>query len=448
MSLRGGYPPREQNHMPSVTVPETRLIGKGNRNELLDGASLREIVRSAVEEWPVRAPSRVLGIIPDKTRTFSPAVVHEVLAACRDRGFQLDFLIATGTHAAMTDAESAYFLKTEGHEDLFRGAAIASHSTDPDHLLNLGTLEAGVVRELSQGLLTDPIPVRVNRLTLEYDLLVVIGPVFPHEVIGMSGGWKYFFPGISGAELIDHSHWLGALLGISRIIGRAETPIRQLVETAGQMVLAERPVTCFSLVLSPRGLHGLYHGDPVASHRAAARLSHDINVVWTDRLYKRIVAQCPAKYDELWTGGKLAYKTQEVVDMGGQIVLHAPHLDLIAPQHPDVEKIGYHCLHYFLGQWDRFKNIERSSLAHSTHVSGPGVYDNGVETLNARRVLASKVGPEHCQSINLDYMPPDSIDFGTRKPFGDDPDTLWVPQAGEQLYLPAGRRHEFEHSTT
>jgi nickel-dependent lactate racemase len=429
--------------MPSITALATRLIGKGNRDELMDAASIREIVRSSVEEWPVQSPARVLGIIPDKTRTFAPQVIHELLAACRDRGYHLDFLVATGTHLAMTEAESAYFLKTSGHEDLFRDAIIANHSTDPSQLTTLGTLEAGTVRELSNGLLTEEIPVRMNRLALEYDLLVVIGPVFPHEVIGMSGGWKYFFPGISGAELIDHSHWLGALLGISAVIGRSETPVRRLVEKAGEMVLAKKPVMCFSPVLSPRGLHGLYHGDPVASHRAAASLSREVNVVWTDRLYKRVVAQCPTKYDELWTGGKLAYKTQEVVKSGGQIVLHAPHLDLIAPQHPDVEKIGYHCLNYFLGQWDRFKDTEPSSLAHSTHVSGPGVYEEGVETLHARRVLSSKVSEERCAAINLDYLPPDSIDFGKHLPFGDDEDTLWVPQAGEQLYLPRERKAEF-----
>ncbi len=410
----------------------------------MDGASIREIVRASVDEWQVTAPARVLGIIPDKTRTFSPQVVHELLSACHDRGLALDFLIATGTHAAMTDAESAYFLKSAGHEDLFRNAAIANHSTIPANLISLGTLEASTVRELSGGLLTDEIPVRVNRLTMDYDLLVVIGPVFPHEVIGMSGGWKYFFPGISGAELIDHSHWLGALIGINNVIGRSETPVRRLVERAGEMVLERRPVQCFSLVLSPRGLHGLYCGDPVESHRAAAKLSREVNVVWTDRRYKRVVAECPTKYDELWTGGKLAYKTQEVVEHGGQIVLHAPHLDLIAPQHPDVEKIGYHCLNYFLGQWDRFKDTERSSLAHSTHVSGPGEYRDGVETLHARRVLASKISAEQCASINLDYMPPGSIDFLTREPFGEAEDTLWVGQAGEQLFLPSDRRHEFE----
>src|SRR5690349_16049147 len=114
--------------MPSTTALATRLTGKGSRDELLNEASIREIVRASVEEWPVKSGSRVLGIIPDKTRTFSPKVVHELLSACQDRGFHLDFLIATGTHAAMTVDESAYFLKSKGHEDLFRNAAIANHT--------------------------------------------------------------------------------------------------------------------------------------------------------------------------------------------------------------------------------------------------------------------------------------------------------------------------------
>lgn len=431
----------------STLLTTTPLNGEGRHDGLLDSTLLREIVRTGVANWPVRSGAKVLGIIPDKTRTFSPRVIHEILAACRDRGYQLDMLVATGTHAGMTDDEIAYFLKSNDQPELFTRTTIANHSTAPDQLVDLGTIDAATIQQISGGLLTDEVPVRVNSRVLDYDLLVVIGPVFPHEVIGMSGGWKYFFPGISGSEIIDHSHWLGALVGIRHVIGRSETPVRRMVEHAGTLMEAQRPVTCFSLVISPRGLHGLFHGTPVESHRAAARLSRDVNVVWTDRKYKRVVAECPTKYDELWTGGKLAYKTQEVVELGGQIVLHAPHLDLIAPQHPEVEQIGYHCLPYFLGQWEKFRHAERSSLAHSTHVSGPGVYENGVETLDARRVLASQVSPERCASINLDYMDPASIDFATKQPFGDDPDTLWVAQAGEQLYLPADQRAAFEEAS-
>ena len=219
----------------------------------------------------------------------------------------------------------------------------------------------------------------MNRRIFGYDLAVIVGPVFPHEVVGMSGGWKYFFPGIAGVEVINQSHWLGALIGISDIIGRSETPVRRMVEKAGEMVGGRLPVVCLSLVLGQHDLRGLYFGDPVASHRAAAALSRDVNILWTDRRYRRVVAECPIKYDELWTGGKLAYKTQEVVEQGGEIVMYAPHLDKIAPQHPDVEKVGYHCLAYFRGQGDRFKDVEASSIAHSTHVAGPGTYSGGEE---------------------------------------------------------------------
>ena len=411
------------------------LIGQGTKEGLLASQAIGEIVDAGLSELPVRAGSRVLAIVPDNTRSFEPAVVHRFLAGCRDRNARCDVLIANGTHAAMSEEKIDRFLCRRAALELFRDVQVYNHATRPDHLATLGTLDAMSVSDLSCGRLSEAVEITVNRRIFDYDLLIIIGPVFPHEVVGMSGGWKYFFPGISGVEVINQSHWLGALIGIHDIIGRSETPVRRMIERAGTLVAAKKPVACLSLVLSSHDVHGLYFGDPVASHRAAAALSQDVNIIWTPRRYRRIVAECPAKYDELWTGGKLAYKTQEVVEQGGEIVMYAPHLDRIAPQHPDVENVGYHSLAYFLGQWDRFRGIEPSSIAHSTHVAGPGTYESGEEVLWARRTLASGISREHCESINLDYLDPDTISFADRRPFGEAEDTLWVPQAGEQLFM-------------
>jgi hypothetical protein len=143
------------------------------------------------------------------------------------------------------------------------------------------------------------------------------------------------------------------------------------------------------------------------------------------------VAQCTPKYQDLWTAGKLAYKTQEVVAEGGEIVMYAPHLEKITPLHLDVETIGYHCLPFFLEQWDKYNDYERSSLAHSTHVAGPGRFENGVETLAARRILVSKISPERCKAVNLEYLSPEDVE----KKYRNDPDTLWIEKAGEQLMM-------------
>jgi nickel-dependent lactate racemase len=411
------------------------VIGRGIAAGPLALTEVRETIDEGVAALGLHRGQRVLAIVPDKTRSFEPRVVHRFLEGCAAAGASCTVLIANGTHAEMTAGEIDAFLLRDSAPELFSNVPVLNHRTVAEDLMLLGTISSNCVREVSGGRITGDIPVTVNRRIFDYDLLVIVGPVFPHEVVGMSGGWKYFFPGIAGLEIINQSHWLGALIGIRDIIGRSDTPVRRLIEHAGEMVAARSQVACISLVMRGHDLHGVYFGDPVASHRAAAKLSREVNIIWTDRRYKRVVAECPAKYDELWTGGKLAYKTQEVVEQGGQIVMYAPHLSLIAPQHPDVERVGYHCLDYFLGQWDRFSAAEPSSLAHSTHVSGPGEYASGVEKLAARRVLASQVPCERCEAINLDYMDPALISFDGKAPFGNDEDTLWVRQAGEQLFM-------------
>jgi nickel-dependent lactate racemase len=409
---------------------------------------VRDIVHDAVKTIRLRSGARVLGITPDNTRSFDATVVHEFLHACHDRGAHVDLLIANGTHESMPDRKICEFLKLDAIPEAAGRVRIFNHSAPGEELEEFGVLSQAEVTALSGGRICTDIPVTVNRRVVDYDAAVILGPVFPHEVIGMSGGWKYFFPGISGAHLINHTHWLGALIGIRDIIGRSMTPVRRIVERAGEMVSARLPVYCFSLVLEKKGLEGLFFGDPVESHRQAAQLSREINIVWMPRRYHRIVAECPTKYDELWTGGKLAYKTQEIVEEGGEIVFYAPHIDRVAPQHPQVEEIGYHCLSYFQGQWERFQDVELSSLAHSTHVAGPGRYKDGVETLWAERIIASRISPERCRAINLGYIDPAEISFATKKPYGDTGDTLWVPQAGEQLYMPESMRGELATPTT
>lgn len=280
-----------------------KLIGQGTKEQPLARAAIAEIVDNGVAGLGLRRGQKVLGIIPDNTRSFEPEVVHRLVSACRDRGAACDLLIANGTHAAMSEEKIDRLLCRPAAPDLFRDTPVYNHRTAPEELLTLGILDAETVREISGRRLDRAVEITVNRRIFGYDLAVIVGPVFPHEVVGMSGGWKYFFPGIAGVEVINQSHWLGALIGISDIIGRSETPVRRMVEKAGEMVGGRLPVVCLSLVLGQHDLRGLYFGDPVASHRAAAALSRDVNILWTDRRYRRVVAECPIKYDELWTGG-------------------------------------------------------------------------------------------------------------------------------------------------
>jgi nickel-dependent lactate racemase len=137
-------------------------------------------------------------------------------------------------------------------------------------------------------------------------------------------------------------------------------------------------------------------------------------------------------YDELWTGGKCAYKTESVVADGGEIIIYAPHIKEVAFVHGKVlDEIGYHTRDYYIAQWDKFKGYPWGVVAHSTHVKGIGTYENGIEKPRIRVKLATGISRERCERINLEY-----VDYKTIDPakWQGDPDRLYLDHAGEMLY--------------
>ncbi len=274
-------------------------------------------------------------------------------------------------------------------------------------------------------------PVKLNRLILDYDYILICGPVFPHEVAGFSGGAKYFFPGIGGAELINLTHWLGALLTSYEIIGTRETLVRTVIHRAAALVPV--PHSLLAPVVTPDGIAGLFCGPTVETWAQAAALSSKRHIVWLDRPVDRVLAIVPTMYDDLWTGAKGMYKTEPVISDGGEVVLYAPHIREVSHVHGHlIREIGYHCRDYFLTQWDHFRDYPGGILAHSTHVKGKGVYDpaTGVETPRIQVTLASGIPEAECHRINLGYRDPKTVDPNAWAKEG------WfvVPHAGEMLY--------------
>src|SRR5207237_4049287 len=132
----------------------------------------------------------------------------------------------------------------------------------------LGVIPAAEVAELTRGQLQQDVPVDLNRLILEYDHIMVCGPVFPHEVVGFSGGNKYFFPGIAGRDIINLTHWLGALITSYAVIGSGYTPVRAVIDRAASLI--PRPTSCFAMVVVHDGVSGLYFGRPADAWEAAS----------------------------------------------------------------------------------------------------------------------------------------------------------------------------------
>jgi nickel-dependent lactate racemase len=303
---------------------------------------------------------------------------------------------------------------------------------DPAALVTLGEISAEEVADITGGRLHRTVPVRLNRLILDYDYILICGPVFPHEVAGFSGGAKYFFPGISGPEMIHLTHWLGALLTSFEIIGTQDTRVRAMIHRAAKFV--DRPHSLMALVVMPEGTAGLYCGPTSDTWSAAAGLSGQRHVLWLEKPVKRALAVMPPMYTDLWTGAKGMYKLEPVIADGGELVIYAPHIHEVSSVHGKViDEIGYHCRDFFLAQWDKFGRYPGGLLAHSTHLKGKGTYDasSGVETPRITVTLATGISEDHCRRINLGYLDPASVNLDEWHPRED---WLVVKRAGEMLY--------------
>jgi len=380
---------------------------------------------------------RVLLIVPDATRTAPlPILFEAIYSAIGTAALQLDVLIALGTHPPMSEWQINKLLgfSEADRAGRYANVRVFNHEWDKqEHLTTIGHLTTAEVEEISDGLLSLDVPVKINSRVNDYDILLVLGPVFPHEVVGFSGGNKYFFPGISGPELLNFFHWLGALITNVGIIGVKDTPVRRVVNRAAAMIPSKRRCLAF-VVNSKAEIYDLFYGSPEAAWESAAGLSAQVHIKQVSTPFKTVLSCAPLMYDELWVAGKCMYKMEPVVADGGELIIYAPHMHEISETHGKlISEIGYHCRDYFTKQWSRFKHYPWGVLAHSTHVRGSGRFIDGVEYPRVQVTLASGISADICKAINLGYRDPQTIDvesFANREHEG----VLLVRKAGEQLY--------------
>lgn len=411
------------------------LTGFGSIKDVLDEHLVNEYCSQSFAELQMDN-RKVLVIIPDHTRT-APIdimfrVIYQLLAP---RVELLDFLVALGTHPPMSDTainRRVGITSDERKSKYPRAHFFNHHWKDQNQLRIAGTLTAEEIEEISTGRMRQRVDVTINKMVYDYDLLLIVGPTFPHEVVGFSGGNKYLFPGIAGQEIIDLFHWLGALITNPEIIGTKYTPVRELVDKAATLLPMER--MCMSLVVKGDDLAGLYIGKPEEAWEAAANLSDKLHIIYKDRPFKRVLSQAPEMYDDLWTGGKCMYKLEPVVADGGELIIYAPHITEVSVTHGEIiEEIGYHVRDYFAKQMDRFRHVPGGVMAHSTHVKGIGTFEDGVETPRVNVVLATGIPEDICRKINLGYRDPATINVNEWMD-RENEGILYVPKAGEMLY--------------
>lgn len=419
---------------PSALKPVARAVAPPG--EALGPAQISQVMFDALENEV--AGEHVLVLVPDRTRNVPMAQLFPLAWHALHKARAVEVMVALGTHPPLNLDDILELTGMAASAGAL--SAVSNHAwSDPSALHPIGTVSGERLKEIAgptwHRSLGGDLVVRVNRRALEVDRVVIIGPTLPHEVAGYSGGAKYLFPGISGPEMIDVMHWLGALSGILATIGRPGTPVRALVREAA--ALLPTPVTLVAPVTDGSGLGdsvaGIYAGDLDGAWSASVPQVEMLHTHWLDRPYERVIS-CPMSiYSELWTAGKAMYKLEPAVADGGELIIYAPTLSEVSATHGrDLYEVGYHTLAYFLGQWERFEGHSLAVLAHSSHVKGAGAFDAATATERPRIdvQLATAIPPPDCERLNLGYVDPASLDLVAEADAG----TLVVPRSGEMLY--------------
>ncbi len=428
--------------MPDVALP-CELVGGPHRvvtDDELDDLVSRHLAGLDLEG------RRVALVVPDGTRSCPlPLLMRTMHRHLHGRVAALTAVIALGTHSYMEPAEIERWFGVGGPgqpaslAEAYPGMRVVNHEwADPDMLVSVGHIGADRIAELSEGRLHQGADILINRHVVESDVAIVVGPVFPHEVVGISGGNKYFIPGVASQEFIDMTHWVGALISSAAIIGTTGiTPVRAMIDEGVALIPTHRLALCLVVQSGTGEIEAAAFGSSEESWAAAASVAAQTHVTYVDEPFQRVISCMPTRYDDIWTAAKGFYKLEPAVADGGEVVIYAPHVTEVSEVHREIYDIGYHCRDYFVKQWDRFKDVHWGVLAHSTHLRGAGTYDagTGVETCRLRVTLATRIPREVCESINLGYLDPATVDLDA---LAAEPGTFVIPNAGEVLYRVRG----------
>ena len=411
------------------------LIGNGAIPRLKMEEEIYSLSERAIASLNVDG-RRVLVIIPDTTRHAElPVFFRTVGRILGPKVRALDYLIATGTHhpLEMETILRHVGITSDEHKSKYTKTKFFNHAhNDPSQLRTIGRISASEMSELSEGLFTDAVDITINKRIFDYDQIILISPVVPHETVGFAGGNKYFFPGIGGEEIIQTFHWIGALITNPVVNGVKDTPVRRVINKSASMITVPR--TCFAFVVDDHAVTSLFIGSPEEAWEKAAEFSSKVHIKYVEHSYKKVLGLAPAIYDDIWVAGKVMYKHEPIVADGGEVIIYAPHIKEISYTHgKEIRKVGYHIRDYFVRQWDRFSGMSKLILAHSTNVRGIGTFENGVELPRINVTLATSIPAEVCRSVNLGYVDYRSINISEWKK-KQNGDLLVVENAGQLLY--------------
>ncbi|MEN6471702.1 MAG: lactate racemase domain-containing protein [Clostridiaceae bacterium] len=293
------------------------------------GLTKAELTKALQKSLAGRAPRRVLLIPPDFTRFHSNAgfLTNAYYHMLKDRGAEVDLLPALGTHRPMTKEELAEMYGDIPFEAFF------VHNWRAD-VVALGEVPASYLSEVTGGLWKTPVIAEINRRVLDsaYDLILSVGQVVPHEVAGMANHAKNLFVGVGGSEMINISHMVGAVYGMERMMGKADTPVRRVFDYSMEHFLKERPILfALTVTTAPGGnikTHGLFIGAGKEPFDAACALAREKNMDIVEKPFKKCVVYLdPKEFKSTWLGNKAIYRTRMAMADGGELIVLAPGVE-------------------------------------------------------------------------------------------------------------------------
>ncbi len=411
------------------------VIGQENKDGIISTQQVRETIGKFFLENDYSC-KRILLIIPDNTRSGPIGDIFKIIFDLLHSKIKaLDCLVALGTHQPMSEKQfcTRLCITSEQRKNKYASVKFFNHEWDKqESFMSVGKITSDEIENLSDGLFREEVDVKINKLIFDYDEFFILGPVFPHEVVGFSGGHKYLFPGIAGDEIIHFFHWLSAVITNPVINGKKWTPTRKVVEKAASLIKIPRKL--FALVALEENLKGIFIGEVLEAWEKAADLSKQVHIIYKDKSYNTILGIAPAMYDDIWTAGKVMYKLEPILADDGILIIYAPHITEVCYSHGKwLGRIGYHTRDYFLKRMEQFADVPRGILAHSTHVKGIGTFIDGIEKPRAKVMLATSISKEVCEKIDLGYMNPDDIDIADYEN-REDEGILVVHHAGEVLH--------------
>ncbi len=378
---------------------------KAGTDEGLTDAAIEEAVLASMAG---RMLKRVLIVAPDFTRYHSNAgmITNRYYHALESAGCQVDILIALGTHKPMPESEC---------DEMYCGIPFDKflHHNWHSDVINLGEVSQAFTSQATEGLWSETVQVEVNRLIMDerYDLILSIGQVVPHEVVGMANHAKNILVGCGGSDMINKSHMMGAVYGMERMMGKDHTPVRDMFDYAMEKFLSQRPILHVLTVTTASAgkirTHGLFIGEGRKPLEAATTLSQEKNIDFVEQgINKCVVYLDPKEFKSTWLGNKSIYRTRMAVADGGELLILAPGVERFG-EDEEVDRLirtyGYcgrlKVLELFKQNEDLRANM--SAAAHLIHGSSDGRF---TVTYAVDNITKAEIDAVHMKSADCDGM--------------------------------------------